>query len=214
MTDNPIEAARRWFADELRHTARVRSPAVVKAFATVPRERSSGLRPWRLLSSMRIANYWTTEDADPRHLHHDVLVAIDETRRLNNGQPGLWACFYDQLGLAAGHHVFHVGTGYYTAILAEVVGCGGHVAGVEIDPDLAEQARGNLASAWPQATVVTADGSTFRPEPPADAIIVNAGVSHLSLAWLDAIAAGNGCHLVPLTGTDWPGAGASARPRR
>lgn len=208
MTDNPIEAARRWFADELRHTARVQSPAVVQAFATVPRERFSGPGPWRLLSPMRTAEYWTTEDADPRHLYHDVLVAIDETRRLNNGQPSLWACLYDQLELAAGNHIVHVGvgTGYYTAIIAEIVGSNGHVTGVEIDPGLAAQARGNLASGWPQATVVTADGFTFQPERPADAIIVNAGVSHLSLAWLDSLAAENGRLLVPLTGADWSGA--------
>ena len=31
-----IEQARRWFAEELRHTAHVRSLSVVEAFATVP----------------------------------------------------------------------------------------------------------------------------------------------------------------------------------
>ena len=207
VTDDPTEAARRAFAEELRHTARVQSPAVVEAFATVPRERFCGPGPWRLLSPIRMADYWTTEDADPRRLYHDVLVAIDETRRLNNGQPSLWACLYDQLGLAAGQHVVHVGAGagYYTAILAEIVGRGGHVSAVEIDPGLAEQARGNLASAWPQATVNTADGFTFQPERPADTMVVNAGVSHLSLAWLDALAAG-GRLLVPFTGADWSGA--------
>ena len=207
MTDHSTEAARRWFADELRHTARVQSPAVVEAFATVPRERFSGPGPWRLLSPVRRADYWTTEDADPRHLYHDVLVAIDESRQLNNGQPSLWACLYDQLDLAAGNHVVHVGvgTGYYTAILAEIVGGGGHVTAVEIDPGLAEQARGNLASAWPQATVIIGDGFTFRPERPADAVVVNAGVSHLSLAWLDSLADG-GRLLIPLTGADWSGA--------
>ena len=208
MTDDRIEAARRWFADELRHTARVQSPSLVEAFARVPREHFSGPGPWRLLSPMRMADYWTTDDADPRHLYHDVLVAIDETRRLNNGQPSLWACLYDQLELASGNHIIHVGvgTGYYTAILAELVGSSGHVTAVEIDPSLAAQARSNLASTWPQVSVVTADGFTFRPERPADVIIVNAGVSHLSLGWLDALAAENGRLLVPLTGADWFGA--------
>lgn len=37
-----IEQARRWFAEELRHTAHVRSTAVVEAFATVPREHFAG----------------------------------------------------------------------------------------------------------------------------------------------------------------------------
>jgi len=42
----------------------------------------------------------------------------------------------------------------------------------------------NLA-AWPQARVKAADGFMFCPDCPADAIIVNAGVTHLSLVWLD-----------------------------
>ena len=112
-----------------------------------------------------------------------MLVAIDEGRRLNSGQPRLWAALYDQLGLRVGEHVVHFGAGigYYSAILAEIVGHQGQVTAVEIDPVLAARARGNLAS-WPQANVVVADGFAFRRERLADAIIVNAGVSHLSLA--------------------------------
>ena len=64
-----IGRARRWFAEELRHTAHVRSPAVVEAFATVPREHFAGPGPWRVLSPMRGPDYWTTDDADPRRLH-------------------------------------------------------------------------------------------------------------------------------------------------
>ena len=40
-----IGRARRSFAKELRHTAHVRSPAVVDAFATVPRERFARAGP-------------------------------------------------------------------------------------------------------------------------------------------------------------------------
>jgi protein-L-isoaspartate(D-aspartate) O-methyltransferase len=198
---NDIQAVRRWFAEELRHVARVRSPAVLAAFASVPREHFAGPGPWRLLSPWYLDTYWTTEDADPRHLYHDVLVAIDETRRLNNGQPSLWAFCYDQLDLAAGEHVAHIGigTGYYTAILGNIVGRAGTVSAVEIDADLTERARANLTSAWPQASVVTADGFTFRPDRPADAIIVNAGVTHLPPAWLDSLAENGGRLLVPLT---------------
>jgi protein-L-isoaspartate(D-aspartate) O-methyltransferase len=195
-----LAIARRWFAEELRYTGRVQSPAVVDAFAAVPRERFVGPGPWRVLSPMRLMEYWTTADADPRHLYHDVLIAIDEARRLNNGQPSLWARLYDELRLTRGSHVVHVGagTGYYSAILAEIVGGMGEVTAIEIDPELAARARENLA-AWPQVTVVAGDGFTFCPSRPADAIIVNAGVSHLSLAWLDPLAANNGRLLVPLT---------------
>jgi len=150
---------------------------------------------------MRMPDYWTTDDADPKNLCHDVLVAIDETRRLNNGQPRLWASLYDQLGLGRGAYVIHVGAGagYYTAILAEIVGATGRVTAIEIDPDLASKASVNLAHGWPQASVVEADGFAFRYDQPADAIIVNAGVSHIPLAWLDSLASENGRLLVPLT---------------
>jgi protein-L-isoaspartate(D-aspartate) O-methyltransferase len=204
--DDRLAAARRRFAEELRYTAHVRSRAVVEAFATVPRERFAGPGPWRLLSPTSMADYWSTEDADPRHLCHDVLVAIDEGRRLNNGQPSLWAALYDRLGLEAGMHVVHVGTGtgYYSAVLAEVVGRRGRVTAVEIDPGLAARARTNLA-AWSQAAVVEADGVAFRPDRPADAIVVNAGVSHLAATWLDALAY-DGRLLVPLTNAEGAGA--------
>jgi protein-L-isoaspartate(D-aspartate) O-methyltransferase len=207
VTDDEIAVARRWFAEELRHVARVRSPAVVDAFASVPREHFAGPGPWRLLSPWYLRDYWTTQDADPRHLCHDVLVAIDEARRLNNGQPSLWAFLYDQLDLGGGDHVMHVGigTGYYSAILAHIVGHSGAVTAVEIDPVLAARAQANLTRDWPQAHVVTADGFAFRPERPADAIIVNAGVTHLSLAWLDALNESGGRLLVPLTNANRAG---------
>ena len=195
-----IEEARHRYAEELCFTARLGSRAVIDAFATVPRERFFGPGPWRVLSPMAMAGYWTTQDADPRHLYHDVLIAIDEDRRLNNGQPSLWARMYDQLELSHNAHVIHVGagTGYYSAILAEIVGRAGKVTAIEIDPALAARAAENLAG-WPQARVVAADGFAFRPERPADAIVVNAGVTHLSSAWLDSLAAENGRLLVPLT---------------
>jgi protein-L-isoaspartate(D-aspartate) O-methyltransferase len=203
-----IKEARRHYAEELRFTAKVGSRRIVDAFAAVPREWFLGPGPWRILSPMAMAEYWTTEDADPRHLYHDVLVAIEEERRLNNGQPSLWARLYDELGLTPGGHVVHVGAGvgYYSAILAEIVGSTGQVTAIEIDPALAERARQNLAERWPRATVVVADGFAFRVDRPADAIVVNAGVTHISTAWLDALAAENGRLLVPLTNADrWGG---------
>jgi protein-L-isoaspartate(D-aspartate) O-methyltransferase len=206
-----IEEARQHYAEELRFTAKLGSRVIVDAFATVPRERFLGPGPWRVLSPMAMAEYWTTEDADPRHLYHDVLIAIDEERRLNNGQPSLWARMYDQLELSPGAHVMHVGagTGYYSAILAEIVGRTGQVSAVEIDPILAARAQENLAAAWPQATVVAADGFLFQPDRPADVLVVNAGVTHFSP--VDALAAENGsarpadqCRTVGLLPDDHP----------
>jgi len=44
------------------------------------------------------------------------------------------------------------GTGYYTAILAMLVGAGGHVDAYEIEADLAARAAANLSS-LPQVSV-------------------------------------------------------------
>jgi protein-L-isoaspartate(D-aspartate) O-methyltransferase len=89
MAESDLQLARRWFAEELQYVVRLRSRAVAQAFASVPREHFAGPGPWRILSPRRSEDYWSTEDADPRRLYHDVLVAIDQTRRLNNGQPSL-----------------------------------------------------------------------------------------------------------------------------
>jgi protein-L-isoaspartate(D-aspartate) O-methyltransferase len=130
-----------------------------------------------------------------------VLIAIDEERRLNNGQPSLWARMYDHLELSRGDHV-GAGTGYYSAIFAEIIGRAGRVTAIEVDPILAARAEENLSAAWPQATVAAADGFLFHPDRPADAIVVNAGVTHFSPVWLDALAAENGRLLVPLTNAE------------
>jgi protein-L-isoaspartate(D-aspartate) O-methyltransferase len=199
-----IAEHRRRYAEELRFVAHLRSPAVVAAFAAVPRERFVGPGPWRIRSNPS-GGYWTTEDAAPRHVYHDVLIALDEARGINNGQPSLWAGLFDQLEIAAGETLLHLGcgTGYYTAIAAELAGSAGRVTAIEIDAGLAEAARGALAP-WPQVTVVEADGA-HAPLAPADAIIVSAGATHPLPAWLDALKPG-GRLLLPLTAEDrWGG---------
>jgi protein-L-isoaspartate(D-aspartate) O-methyltransferase len=208
IPDVEIARARRRFAKELRYVAHVTSPDVVAAFASVPRERFVGEGPWNLVSPIRGLGYWQTADADPVHLYHDVLVAIDPRRGLNNGQPSLWARLFDELRLEAGQHAMHVGagTGYYTAILAELVGPKGRVTAIEIDPDLARRTRENLDGDWPQVEVVAGDGFAYRPPVLTDAIIVNAGVSHIAPAWLDGLAPENGRLLVPLTSANRTGA--------
>ncbi|HKC64665.1 MAG TPA: hypothetical protein VKB86_13575, partial [Pyrinomonadaceae bacterium] len=86
--------------------------------------------------------------------------------------------------------------GYYTAIMAEVVGSSGHVLGVEIDEDLAERAHRNLAY-LNQVEVVQASGAEFDAGA-CDAIFINAGATHPQAIWLDNLKAG-GRLILPLT---------------
>ena len=86
----------------------------LQAFATIPRERFLREGPWRIRSEI-VHDYWSTEDADPIHLYHDVLVAIDESRRLDTGLPSLWAHLYDILDIKENERVVQIGCGlgYY-----------------------------------------------------------------------------------------------------
>jgi protein-L-isoaspartate(D-aspartate) O-methyltransferase len=198
----PTEMVRLFYAEDVRFRARLKSQAVAEAFAVVPREDFLGPGPWQVMGLER--GYVTTEDADPRHLYHDALVAIDAARKLNNGQPSALAKWIDSLDLRPGERVCHVGcgVGYYTAIMAHVVGPAGRVLAVELDPGLAERARSNLAR-WNWAEVVSADGTAFDPGD-ADAIFVNAGVTHPQPLWLDRLRPG-GRLLVPITTSNLQG---------
>ncbi|MGA2674695.1 MAG: methyltransferase domain-containing protein [Terracidiphilus sp.] len=197
-----IGAARQFYAEELRFLTHMSSPTLFAAFATVPRERFVGPGPWRILGQQ---GFWTTEDADPRHVYHDALIALDEAKGINNGQPSLWALFFDQLGVQANDHVLHLGcgTGYYTAILAEVAGPQGKVTAIEIDAAIAERARIALGI-WPQVTVVHGDGS-IGPFGSADVIVASAGATHPQPDWLAAVKPG-GRLLFPLNPAKGPGA--------
>lgn len=196
-----VAAARHFYAEDLRFKTRMSSEALFEAFASVPRERFVGPGPWLIQSW---GEHWTTEEADPRHVYHDTLIALDAARHINNGQPSLWAYYFDRLGVRSGEHVLHLGcgTGYYTAILAELVGLQGKVVAVEIEPELAERARAALAP-WPQVTVVCGDGSRG-PFEPMDVIVASAGATHPVPAWLDAVRPG-GRLLFPLTAAEGMG---------
>ena len=190
--------ALRRYAEELTYTAHLTSPAVIEAFARVPRERHLGPGPWRIFQPSA-RSYWTTPDADPKHVYHDVLVAIDEARWLNNGQPSFLAFLIQALDVHEGDHAVHVGcgTGYFTAILAELVGPGGRVTAIEVDADLALRSRSNLADVA-NVEVLHADGGDHDPGP-ADVVMINAGATHPRQVWLDALRPG-GRMLLPLTG--------------
>src|SRR5665647_8702 len=186
MTD-PIKTRRRFYAEEVRFTTRMRSARVQAAFATVPRERFVGDGPWRVKSLWNMADYWTTEDADPANVYHDILIALDEKLGLNNGQPSLWAFLFDRLSVAAGEQLLHLGcgTGYYTAILAELAGAEGRVTAIEIEPSMAERARPALAP-WPQIALIQGDGASG-PFSPVDVIVASAGATHPLPIWIDAL---------------------------
>jgi protein-L-isoaspartate(D-aspartate) O-methyltransferase len=110
-----LEAVRSWYAEELRYAGGVKSPAVVRAFATVPRERFLGPGPWLICTGPANDRYWSTESADPRCVYHNVVIGLLPEKGLNNGQQP-WASLFDQLDLAPGKRVLHLGCGSATSV--------------------------------------------------------------------------------------------------
>ncbi len=96
----------------------------------------------------------------------------------------------DQLDIAAGAQVLHLGcgTGYYTAIMAELIGPTGKVTAIEIDASLAKKARAALMP-WPQIAVGNADGASISFEP-VDLVVASASATHPLPSWLDALKLG------------------------
>ncbi len=191
-----LAVLRRAYAKRVLAAARVSNAGLERAFATTAREAFLGEGPWQI---MRLGTgYAATPEADPLYLYDDVLVAIVPERALNNGQPSFHAVQIAAVDPRDGEHLVHVGagTGYYTALMAQMVGARGKVTAVEFDPDLAVRARNNLAP-WRQVEVFSGDGAAI-PLAGADVIYVNAGTTGPAENWLDALNDG-GRMILPLT---------------
>ena len=193
---------RRDYAARIMRIAGVSDPRVEAAYAAVPREDFSGPPPWRV--SGGLFNLGEGE-RDVVRLYDDVLVAIDAKRGINNGQPSLHAQCLAALAIREGETALHIGAGagYYTAILAHLVGPTGRVVAYEIEADIAARARENLAG-FPQVELRAASGVAERL-PEADAVYVNAAASHPVRAWLDALKPG-GRLVFPLQSANSSGA--------
>lgn len=191
--------ARLAYADALRQLLGGLSDRVHAAFAAVSREHYLGPGPWRLFDGPGMKPRKVKPD-EPAKLYVNSLVVIDAKKGLNNGQPSLHAQLIDHLAPNPGDHVVHVGTGtgYYTAILAELVGPEGRVTGIEFRPDLAELAARNLAHLR-HVEIRPGDGTLLDPGL-ADAFYGSAGATHVPGLWLDRLLPG-GRIIAPLTAT-------------
>ena len=161
------------------------APRVEAAFAAIPREAYLPPPPWHIFSPGR----WMEEEetSDPARLLADVLVVLDRPKGINNGQPSLHAAWIAGIDPQPGEAVVQIGigTGYYTAILAELVGGSGRVEAYEIEPRLAAIARGRLAGL--SHVTVRAESAVGTALPAADIVYVAAGVAAPDPAWLEAL---------------------------
>jgi protein-L-isoaspartate(D-aspartate) O-methyltransferase len=197
-----IEAHRAFFARLIATRAGVPADGeLAEAFRTTPRERFVGGPPWRILTRH---GFVEAPRDDPAFLYQDVVVSLG-TNGLNNGEPSLHAMCIATLRPMKGDRIVHVGagTGYYTTILAKLVGEGGRVDAYEIEPELVRRASENLGG-LPQVTLHARSGAEG-PLPACDVVYVNAGATAPLAVWLDALEPG-GRLLFPLTPDEGGGA--------
>lgn len=189
------EKYRSFYARLICTAAHLDDPRIEQAFCSVKREPFAGPGPW--WTGFGGHPYVQTPDDDPAFLYQNLLLALDRERGINIGMPGLHAHLLGSCNIKPGESVLQVGagSGYYTAILAHLVGLEGRVYAYEIDEALAERARENLED---RHQVEVRMQSGVAPDlPQVDLIYVCAGAAQPSRMWLDALRPG-GRLLFPL----------------
>jgi protein-L-isoaspartate(D-aspartate) O-methyltransferase len=203
MTIDRIEAHRLFFAKLIAANAGIAPGSEIEvALASIPREQFVGPPPWKIFTR---SGYVESPADDPALLYQDLVVSLGGEGPFNNGQPTLHAFCLASLELKKGERVVHVGagTGYYTVLLAKLVGETGTVDAYEVEPEFVRRTMSNLAE-FPNVTVHARSGAEG-PLPECDVIYVNAGATGPLDIWLDALRP-KGRLLFPMTPSEGAGA--------
>ncbi|HUR35151.1 MAG TPA: hypothetical protein VM032_15210 [Vicinamibacterales bacterium] len=196
------ESVRQFYARLVTCMGRQSDPRLVAAFATVRRERFVGPGPWQIPVA---GGYMSSQTDDPAILYQDINVGLLPALGINNGQPSLHARCLEAVAPQPGETAVHIGagTGYYTAILSELVAPGGRVHAYEINTELAGRAAANLADRAAVSVHPTSGLEAVLPSS-LDVIYVSAGATDVPALWLDALNVG-GRLVLPLTPNEGPG---------
>ncbi|MFW5421038.1 methyltransferase, FxLD system [Nocardiopsis sp. CNT-189] len=189
MTDHTStpapDALRADLVDTLTEAGAIRSEAVRAAFMAVPRHRFLPGVP----AEEAYANKYVVTH---RRGGADISSA---------SQPDVVAMMLEQADVRPGMRVLEIGagTGYNAALLDELVGPGGSVVTIDIEPEVTAAARTHLeATGHGRVRVITGDGAEGTAgEPPFDRIIATTGVWDIPPAWWDQLAK-DGRMVVPL----------------
>jgi protein-L-isoaspartate(D-aspartate) O-methyltransferase len=133
---------------------------------------------------------------------YPVPIGFDQTI----SQPTTVAFMLEQLGVMKGETVLDVGSGsgYTTALLAELVGEKGKVLGLEIVPELVEEGRKNLAKYKFKNARIEQAGKKFgdAKSGPYDRILVNAAAEETPHDLLQQLGP-EGVLVVPIKESIW-----------
>ena len=187
MDQASLDDVRRAYAKDMAVVSGSPDPRLEKIFYSVHREDFLPPGPWKLLVEGRYAE---TPNADPRHVYRNSVIALDTRKGINNGEPHLHAMWIGAVAPKPGEDITQIGLGmgYYSAILSLMVQPGGRLTGFEIESDLAEASRRNLAG-FVNVSVVSGDAVSLEL-PPSDVIYVSAAVAAPPESWLTALCPG------------------------
>lgn len=195
MTDDELEIVRSAFAKQVLAVAGVAEDVPLEnAFRIVKRENFLGSEPWLIGGA---ANGRALPSNDPVYVYQDVIIQLMPERGVNNGSPSLHARMLHMLSVQPGQTVVHLGagSGYYSAILSQLVGPTGQVIAIEFDTQLSSQAEQALAG-FPNIQVINGDAADW-PKKEVDGIYINFAVTEPHARWIDRLAL-NGKLVLPL----------------
>jgi protein-L-isoaspartate(D-aspartate) O-methyltransferase len=155
------------------------SPGIEAAFHAVARE--------HFLSD-------TLSDGGLAAVYRDDAIITKRTAQglplSSSSQPAIMAKMLELLGVQPGDQVLEIGagTGYNAALLAYLTGSSGRVTSIDIDKDIAAQARRALHDSGARATIVAGDGRDgYQAHAPYDRIIATASADEIPRAWLEQL---------------------------
>ena len=174
----------------LRDAGHLRGDRVAEAFVAVPRE-------------LFLTAHVERHGVDDVYRDDAIVTRRDAATgrpTSSSSQPAIMARMLDMLAVERGARVLEIGagTGYNAALLAHLVGEHGAVTSVELDADVAVDARRALLAARSTARVEVGDGAAGWPAAaPVDAVMATASVDRVPRAWFDQLRPG-GRLVVPL----------------
>ena len=174
---------RRALVAELEKAGCIRTPAVRRAFLTVPRE--------------RFVPEIAARDGLERVYGNNALITHNDRRGTptsSSSQPSIMAEMLERLDLKPGLRVLEIGTGtgYNAALLATIVGPRrGAVTSIEVQADVANTATAALDAAGYPVSVVVGDAmQAGLVEGPFDRIVLTASAERVETWWRDCLVDG------------------------
>lgn len=178
MDNLEAAALRNALVDKLKAKGYVRSTGVEGALRHVPRHL---FVPWLSLQDAYADAAFPDPDSTPET---DSSVS----------QPTAVTMMLEAFAVEPGMRVLEIGagSGYNAALLAHLVGDGGHVVTVDLEAFLVEKARRQLATAgFARVQVVQGDGALGHPlGAPYERIVATVGLPDIPPAWSEQLAPG------------------------